>query len=188
MHRILTVIFAGFTFLATSQTPLIAHKSHAGSSVRYFIDPLSNFGDNPHLRKSWQEPVQLSNETFIPLNDSMMVVEVKDFNQKIIKTDTLPNKKRYSALMFKTFYNDSIIREARMKLYEDEIKQQQEQIKQEEEHKKQLELQQQQINEPASSKKKEKKSYLLFLFGITGGGMLLLKIFGKSRISKTSIA
>lgn len=183
MKGINILVFAGFTLAATSQTPLIAHKSHSGSSISYFIEPLSNFGDNPHLRKSWQEPVQFSNETFVPLNDSMMVVEVKDFNQKIIRTDTLPNKKRYSPVMFQTLYNDSIIREARMKLYEDEIKQQQEQIKQEEERKKQLEIQQQQINEPGTSKKKEKKSYLLFLFGITGGGMLLLRMFGKSNPS-----
>lgn len=39
---------------------------------------------------------------------------------------------------------------------------------------------------PATPKKK-KKSYLLFLFGITGGGMLLIRLFSRSKIAKPSI-
>lgn len=186
MHRILTVIFAGFTFLATAQTPLISHKSHAGSSISYFIDPMNNFGDNPQLRKNWQKSIELSNEKFTPLNDSMMLVEVIDFNARVIKSDTLPNTKRYSLVAFKITYQDSIIREARQKLYEEEIKRDQELIKQEEEQKKQLELQQKRLNE--TPKKKEKKSYLLFLFGITGGGMFLIKVFRNSKSTNPSIA
>ncbi len=187
MHRILTVIFAGAAFLAVTQTPLIAHKSHSGSSISYFIDPMSNFGA---IKLDLNEPHRQSKpykaENFRSLNDSTIILEVTDINQKVLKTDTLPNKKRYSPVQFKIIYTDSMTRQERQKLHEEELKREQEIIQQEKEQQKKLNLQQEHLNE--TPKKKEKKSYLLFLFGITGGGMLLLKIFSKSRISKTSIA
>lgn len=164
-----------------AQTPLIAHKSHSGSSDSYFVFASSNFGDNPHLRKkSPQELYILSdNETFIPLNDSTIVLEVRNFERQVIKTDTLQNKQRHSPVLFQVLYEDSI----RKKKLEENYKLEQEQ--EEQIRKQQLESQEQ-LNTPVPEKKK-KKSYLLFLFGITGGGMLLIKLLGRSKPSIASV-
>lgn len=178
MKGIITTIYAGFTLLATAQTPLIAHKSHAGSSASYFVSASSNFGDNPQLRDYWQKHY-MDQSTFTPLNDSTIILQVKNLNQQVVKADTLSNKSRYSLMQFQIEYLDSI-RKERLKLYEEELRKEGELMLQEEEQKKQLELKQQQINDPSTTKKKEKKSYLLFLFGITGGGMLLMRLFGRS--------
>lgn len=166
-----------------AQTPLIAHKSHSGSSDSYFVFASSNFGDNPHLRKkSPQELYILSdNETFIPLNDSTIVLEVRNFERQVIKTDTLQNKQRHSPVLFQVLYEDSI----RKKKLEENYKLEQEQEQEEQIRKQQLESQEQ-LNTPVPEKKK-KKSYLLFLFGITGGGMLLIKLLGRSKPSIASV-
>lgn len=187
MKLINTLLFAGFISLVNAQTPLIAHKSHAGSSVSYFIDPSSNFGRREEFNPHFEQPKILINQKFTSLNDSIILLELVNPEEKVLRTDTLPNKKKYSTVLFQYYYEDSIRKADEMKLYEEEMKHEQELINQKEEQKKLLELQQQQLNEP-TPKKKEKKSYLLFLFGITGGGMLLLKVFSRSKVSKTSIA
>lgn len=181
MKGIITLAFTHFITLGMAQTPLIAHKSHSGTTAAFFIDPSSNFGairiDMENERPL--EPLKLNTtEHFIPLNDSTMIVETKDFNQQVIKVDTLPNKQRYSDAIFRYKYQDSIRKEEQLK-HEQELR------KQQEEQKKQIELQQQQLNE--TPKKKEKKSYLLFLFGITGGGMLLIQLFRSSKPQKSIV-
>lgn len=187
MKFINTLLFAGFISLVNAQTPLIAHKSHAGTSASYFIDPSSNFGRREDPPPYFEQPKILINQKFTSINDSTILLELVDPEEKVLRTDTLPNKKKYSTVLFQYYYDDSIGKAERMRIYEEEMKREQELIKQKEDQKKQLELQQQQLNGQAP-KKKEKKSYLLFLFGITGGGMLLLKVFSRSKVSKTSIA
>lgn len=178
MKFILTLSFAYFLSIGNAQTPLIAHKSHSGLSVDFFIDPSSNFG-NPPLDR-YPIVKSIIQEKFKPLNDSVMIVERTDFDQNVLKIDTLPNKKRYSPIQFKIIYTDSVTRQERQKLHEEELKREQEIIQQEKEQQ-HFELQQEHLNE--TPKKKEKKSYLLFLFGITGGGMLMMKLFDRSKPS-----
>lgn len=79
-----------------AQTPLIAHKSHAGTSISYFMDPSSNFG----AIKIDLQPEPLINQTFHPINDSVIVREVLDYEGQIIQRDTLSNKEKYSPLIF----------------------------------------------------------------------------------------
>lgn len=188
MKLILTIACVWFFSIGNTQTPLIAHKSHAGTSLTFCIDPSSNFGERRDPERFFNPISIYRGENFKPLNDSMIILEVRDFDQKLIKIDTLPNKERFSPILFQLKYQDSIEKEEMLKIYQEQLKREQEQLKQEEEQKKQLELQQQQINEPATSKKKEKKSYLLFLFGITGGGMLLMKLFSRSKNTQQPIA
>lgn len=176
MNQILSGVFAVFVLSVSAQTPLIAHKSHSGTAISFFIEPSTNFG----AIKIDLQPEPLINQTFKPVNDSVIIREVLDYEGQIIQMDTLTNKNRYSPALFKWKYEDSIKREERQKIQE-------EQLKYDEEQKKQLELQQQQINNPSTSKKKEKKSYLFFLFGITGGGMLLMRLFGRSKNTNLSI-
>ena len=165
------------TSLSHAQTAIIAYKSHSGSPVDFFIDPSGNFGDPPLDR--YPITISIIQEKFKPLNDSVMIVETTDFNQKVIKIDTLPNHQRYSQGLFETKYKDSIRKKENQELNL-KIEQAEEQLKPEQ-------IQSQQEATPIPSKKK-KKSYLLFLFGITGGGMLLTKLFGKSKVSHSSIA
>lgn len=186
MNQIITTFFAGFALLANAQTPLIAHKSHAGTSASFFIDPSSNFGRREDIDIQFEQPKIFINQKFTSLNDSTILLELLNPEQKVLLTDTLPNRKKYSTALFEYYYRDSVQKVERMRIYEEEMNQQQEQRLHKEQQKKQLELQQQQLNEPAP-KKKEKKSYLLFLFGITGGGMLLMRLLQQSK-SQRSIA
>jgi hypothetical protein len=182
MKLILTLAFGSCFLLGNTQTPLIAHKSHAGSSNSYSIASSSNFG-RIEIPENFQPQIPPTTEKFKQLNDSVMIVEVTDIEQNIIQIDTLPNQNRYSIVLFEYKYRDSI------KKLEYQEKEYQLKIEEEAaaaEKKRQLESQKQ-INEPAPVKKK-KKSFLLFLFGITGGGMLLMKLFGRSRSIKPSIA
>lgn len=181
MKLILTLAFTYFFSTGNAQTPLIAHKSHAGTSNSYAIASNSNFGA---IKVDFdREPEQMKpykTEKFKPLNDSVMIVEVTDFEQKLIQIDTVPNQQRYSPVHFEYMYRDSILKKE--KQYRE--KEYQLKMEQEEELKKQ---QNQPVQESAPIKKK-KKSYLLFLFGITGGGMLLMKLFSKSKTIQQSIA
>jgi hypothetical protein len=176
MKFILTLLFAYSLTPGMAQTPLIAHKSHAGTSISYFMDPSSNFG----AIKIDLQPEPLINQTFHPINDSVIVREVLDYEGQIIQRDTLSNKEKYSPLIFQARYKDSI----RKKELEENHKRE---LDQEEQLRKQQLESQEQLNEPVPTKKK-KKSYLLFLFGITGGGMLLMRLFRGSKITKPSIA
>lgn len=178
MKLILTLAFAYFFTSGIAQTPLIAHKSHSGSSVDFFIDPSGNFG-NIEMPENFQLQIPITYKNFKPLNDSVMILEVTDEYEKVIKVDILPNQNRYSPFVFEFRYKDSI----RKKELEDlnlKIEQVEQELKPEQ-------IQSQQEVNPIPPKKK-KKSYLLFLFGITGGGMLLIKLFGKSKVSHPSIA
>lgn len=180
MKGIITLAFAGFISLANTQTPLISHKSHAGASPTYFIDPLSNFGRIEPMPEI-QQPLRLyRNENFTPLNDSTIILEVRDLEEKVIQTDTLPNKNRFSPTLFQLRYQDSMRKKELEENYKLELEKAEQIRKQELESGEQL-------NGPAPAKKK-KKSYLLFLFGVTGGGMLLIRLFRQPKSTHQSIA
>ena len=182
MKLILTLLFTYFFLIGNAQTPLIAHKSHTGSSNSYTITSNSNFGA---IRIDFDQPGQqlkpYQSEDFKPLNDSVMILKISDMNQNVIKIDTLPNKEKISSMVFEFRYKDSI----RKKEIEENYKQE---LEYEEELKQQQLESQKQLNQETAPVKKKKKSYLLFLFGITGGGMLLMRLFRKSETIKPSIA
>lgn len=181
MKFILTLAFAYFFTIGFAQTAIIAHKSHAGTSISYLIAFSSNFGAIKVVPETWDDNSIQSKplEIFIPLNDSVILkrtypTRTPDFNDIDIKTDTLPNKNGYSIFEFRQKYEDS-------------IKQIQQEVYKQQYGKQELKSQQQ-LNEKATPAKKKKKSYLLFLFGITGGGMLLMKLFSRSKQTEQSIA
>lgn len=182
MKLIIILAFASSISFGNAQTPLIAHKSHAGSSASYLIASSSNFGA---IRIDFDKQLEPSKpyrvENFKPLNDSVMIMEIIGQDQNIIEIDTLSNKKRLSTNIFHYLYLDSI----RKKEVEENYKRE---IEQEEQLKKQQLESQQQINQETVPAKKKKKSYLLFLFGITGGGMLLMRLFTRSKTTKPFIA
>jgi hypothetical protein len=178
------ILFAFILFLSAgnAQTPLISHKSHAGSSTSYFMASSSNFGAiKIDLHQPPESLKPYRSEKFKPLNDSVIILEVTDLDQNIIEIDTLLNKKKISPVVFELRYKDSI----RKKELEENYKRE---MEQEEQLKKQQLESQQQINQETTPAKKKKRSYLLFLFGITGGGMLLMKLFARSKTVKPAIS
>lgn len=182
MKPIITLAFAFSLLLGNAQTPLISHKSHAGSSASYLITSSSNFGlRRTDFDKQIEQTNPVRSEHFKALNDSVIILETTDLNQNVIKTDTLKNQNHYAPIIFELKYKDSI----RKKEIEENYKREMEQ--EEQLNKQQLESQQQ-INRETTPVKKKKKSYLLFLFGITGGGMLLMKLFGRPKTTKPAIA
>ena len=182
MKPVIILAFAFTISAGNDQTPLISHKSHAGSSTSYLIASSSNFGAiKIDFHRPQEDLKPYRSEKFNPLNDSVIILEVTDLDQQVIQLDTLPNKEKFSPMVFEFRYKDSIRKKEIEESYKQEMERE-EQLK-----KRQLESQQQ-INQEATPTKKKKKSYLLFLFGITGGGMLLMKLFARSKTVKPSIA
>ena len=182
--------FAFSVSLANAQTPLIAHKSHSGNAASFFTDPSSNFGAiRIDIEKYQVEPVINTTERFTPLNDSTIIREVTTYNQHVILVDTLPNKEKYSATLFQYKYQDSI-RKEEMRIQREKLEDENEYIKREDEKQKLLEWeqQQQQLKHQDEPKPRKKKSYLLFLFGVTGGGMLFMRLFRSSKSIQRSIS
>jgi len=158
-NRTLTFLFAGFILTTNAQTAIIAHKSHSGNAVDFFIDPSSNFGD--------PGPMLLQ---VIRLNDSTYVHVMSHWQSDFIFHDTI----RYSSLEGKV--QDSIYTHDRNRVElinfrnsPDSLK-----VKTPTQLKPYYELQAEPQPETAP-KKKRKQSYLLFLFGITGGGLLAFR-------------
>lgn len=169
--------------ISQAQTAIIAHKSHSGTAVDFFIDPNTNFGEpGPQL-------IQL-----IRLNDSTYIQVYSEFSGMIYH-DTVRKNSKYN------YYNgdvDSIYLQPHYR----HIEYINLQNKADTGHVKTPSLQLHKMIEkteltpqkPDDSKprqeispKKKKKSYLLFLFGITGGGMLLIRLFGSSKNTKPVI-
>ncbi|WP_300666475.1 hypothetical protein [Fluviicola sp.] len=175
MKHFFTLVCALSGFASIAQTPLISHKSHSGNAASFLIAANSNFGRiNIDLeQKLTQNPVTQQN--FIPLNDTIMLHEISDLNQNVIQVDTLPNKNRYSTMIFQMKYQDSI---QKTTIQQETIQPEQQETP--------IQPVQTELNQ--TPVKKKKKSYLLFLFGITGGGMLLMKLFGRSQNINQSIA
>lgn len=159
MKTILLTLICLATFVAQSQTAIIAHKSHSGTAADFFIDPSTNFGEpGPQL-------IQV-----VRLNDSTYVHVMSEFSG-FIYHDTI----RYNSQAEKS--PDSLYERRKdyielinFKNSPDSLKVKKPTLRYEE-----LQVEPQQETVP----KKKKKSYLLFLFGITGGGMLLMRLFSR---------
>ncbi|MNU63821.1 hypothetical protein D3C71_530790 [compost metagenome] len=174
MKHFFTLVCALSGFASIAQTPLISHKSHSGNASSFLIAANSNFGQiRIDTESHFKQPVTYQN--FKPLNDTVILHEISDLNQNVIKVDTLPNKNRYSSMIFQIKYQDSI---KKTNIQEETLQPEQ----------KETPIQPEPIELNQTPVKKKKKSYLLFLFGITGGGMLLMKLFGRSQNTKQSIA
>lgn len=165
MKGIIILAFTRFIAFAQAQTPLIAHKSHSGSSADFFIDPSANFGIPS--RKLLQ---------VVYVNDSTTVRVYTRFGDEF-EYDTIRTATNYSLNIDSVKQHAPYLKKVEyvnFKHSSDTIK-----VKQSRrEVQPQFEIQdqdqpEQQLQEP----KKKKKSYLLFLFGITGGGMLLMRLF-----------
>lgn len=174
MHRILTVIFAGSALLATAQTPLIAHKSHSGAAADFFIDPNTNFGDpGPQLIQI----VRLNDSTYIEVYNSFSGMTYHDtiyksspFKHYQKNVDSIYQLESYQHVEYINLQNKADSTKVKapsfrfQKLIETPKTNPEKSISEP-------------VQEPAP--KRKKRSYLLFLFGITGGGLLMLRLLNR---------
>ncbi|WP_148235475.1 hypothetical protein [Fluviicola taffensis] len=169
----LTFLFAGFILSATSQTAIIAHKSHSGKAVDFFTEPSTNFGiPSPRL-------VQV-----IRLNDSTSI-EVNDHYNGYYSYDTVCKNPVYAN------YNLDIDSIKKDNYYHSDVdyinfKKSPKSVKQKSpgyDTKRIDELTPSEIQaeptEEIAPKKKKKKSAILFIFLVTGGGLLLMRTFNR---------
>ena len=101
MKTILSIITFLAFISASAQTPIIAHKSHAGSAVSFFIDPSSNFGEIYIPPTIYQEAITENFVHWELLDDSTIVKQVMDSNQRVISVDYISNKEKLSIDYFK---------------------------------------------------------------------------------------
>ncbi|WP_343747689.1 hypothetical protein [Fluviicola sp.] len=180
MKQVILLTILSFSGLSQAQTAIIAHKSHSGTSATFVIDPSGNFGEPP------PRLVQV-----IRLNDTASIT-VYDYYGLRYDFDTVYRDPYYSNYQLNI---DSMNSNPYFKVEYINFKHSPDSLKPkipvkvhigEPAVKDQKVIQEQPAQENTS--KKKKKSYLLFLFGITGGGMLLTKLFSRKNTSHPSIA
>ena len=99
MKHLLLIFTVLFSIVASAQTPIIAHKSHAGSKTSFLLSTSSNFGkiaprNEPRFQlKPIEEPRVVFNESFQPVNDTTVVKLTTTDNNQLIRIDTISKKK-----------------------------------------------------------------------------------------------
>lgn len=165
------LLICSLVSLSHAQTAIIAHKSHSGVASDFFIDPNTNFGiPSPRL-------VQV-----IRLNDSTSI-EVYDNYHGYYQYDTVYKNSAYANYDLDI---DSITKSAYHRNVEYlNFKKSPKHIKPIPPGRKNPqmnEIQSDQLQiEPASEPipKKKKRSALLFIFLVTGGGLLLFRFISR---------
>lgn len=162
--------------ISQAQTAIIAHKSHSGTATDFLIDPSGNFGEpGPQLIQI----VRLNDSTYVNVYSEFSGFiyhdTVRDKINYNLNIDSIHQPSYYNRVEYINFKNSPKNLKPKTPGYQiQEIKSQ--------------EIIQNETPVDQDVPKKKKKSYLLFLFGITGGGMLLTKLFRKSKVSHPSIA
>lgn len=160
--------------ISQAQTAIIAHKSHSGTAMDFFIDPNSNFGDpGPRLIQI----VRLNDSTYIEVYNSFSGMIYHDTirkNRKISTyhedVDSIYQQEYYKHIEYINLKNTADTGRVKApSLQLNQIIKNTEFSPQESDSKP--------VQEP--NPKKKKNSYLLFLFGITGGGLLMLRIINR---------
>lgn len=149
-----------------AQTPLIAHKSHSGSAVNYFIDPSSNFGaiSHPEPRPIVREYEEF--DYFEALNDSVIVKHTIVENQQLVSIDTLTNMERYTLEEFKVHY-----------LEKQKIQQSVDRYKKTEA----TSVKQESVPIVPAPRKENSPSFLLIFFAVSAVGMIIMRLFRSSK-------
>ena len=163
------------TSISQAQTAIIAHKSHSGTAINFFTDPNTNFGEpGPQLIQI----VRLNDSTYIEVYHSFSGMTYHDTIRKHRKistyredVDSIYQQEYYNHVEYINLKNTAdtgLVKAPSLQLQQMMIKNT-ESGPQESDYKP--------VQEP--NPKKKKKSYLLFLFGITGGGLLMLRLLNR---------
>lgn len=160
--------------ISQAQTAIIAHKSHSGTAMDFFIDPSTNFGDpGPQLIQI----VRLNDSTYIEVYSEFSGFIYHDTIRKHRKistyredVDSIYQQEYYRHVEYINLKNTAD--SGRVKTPSLQLQKMIENTgpsPQESDYKP--------VQEP--NPKKKKRSYLLFLFGITGGGLLMLRMINR---------
>ncbi len=163
------------TSISQAQTAIIAHKSHSGTAINFFTDPNTNFGEpGPQLIQI----VRLNDSTYIEVYHSFSGMTYHDTIRKHRKISTY--REDVDSIYQQEYYNH--VEYINLKNTADtgrvkapSLQLQQMMIKNTESGPQESDYKP--VQEP--NPKKKKKSYLLFLFGITGGGLLMLRLLNR---------
>lgn len=165
------VFFISFTLsLGTiaAQTPLIAHKSHSGNAVNYFIDPNSNFGEIYMPPEIYKEALTENFVHWELLDDSTIVKQVTDSNQRVISVDYITNKDKLSIDYFK-YQFDRQQQHLRDSIWYIEY----------EKNMKERKTNEQVVIVPTNPGKPSSPSFLLIFFAVSAVGMILMRLFSR---------
>lgn len=162
MKTSFVICFCLSASLSHAQTAIIAHKSHSGAASGFSIDAFGNFGI-PSRRM-----VQV-----VYLNDSTTLNIYTRYGNEF-EADTVHSPIRYDLNIDSVKKNQPRLQNVEYVNFKHSPKS----VKQKQpgfDTEKRNELAPQQLFEPQpeAAPKKKKRSYLLFLFGITGGGLII---------------
>ncbi|WP_294675455.1 hypothetical protein [uncultured Fluviicola sp.] len=185
MKTPLIILFLVTSLISQAQTAIIAHKSHSGRAVDFFTDPNTNFGEpGPQLLQ------------IVRLNDSTYIQVFREFSGMIYH-DTVRKNSPWSNYnpkfdsIYQQGYYKQHIKYINLENKADTGRIQAPSLQLQKMIEKEVITPENQDVQPMpeeNTPKKKKKSYLLFLFGITGGGMLLMRLFSRSKTTKPLIA
>lgn len=182
MKVLLITIISSVCLISQAQTAIIAHKSHSGTAADFSNEAFGNFGI-PNRKM-----VQI-----VYVNDSTTLNVYTRFGHEF-EADTIHSRINYNLnidsiktvipylrnVEYVNFKHSPKSAKSKIPLKIPELKDN-ESIEADP-------MEQQNPLTATTPSKKKKKSYLLFLFGITGGGMLLMKLFRPSKKNNPSIA
>lgn len=144
------------TSVTIGQTPIISHKSHSGTSASFFIDPNSNFGQ---IREDW------NHQPVTPFK--VREIEVKSLPEQTIFIDTFKVNDSLQLINYRN-KNQQIMRQDTLKEVVPVVTPQNPTPGRK----------QKSSVPPFSEKRYERKhSFWLFLFGITFGGLAIIRLF-----------
>lgn len=176
MKTIFTLFICLAASLSLAQTAIIAHKSHSGAAASFFTDPNSNFGEpGPQL-------IQI-----VRLDDSTYIQVFREFTGMIYH-DTVRKNSRLSNYnpkidsIYQQGYYKQHIKYINLKNNVDTGHIQAPSLQLHEMIEKEIVTPENKTIQPTpqeNAPKKKKRSYLLFLFGITGGGLLMFRILNR---------
>lgn len=161
MRILLLVFVCAIASLSQAQTAIIAHKSHSGTAAEFFTDPSTNFGEpGPQL-------IQI-----VRLNDSTCIHVYSEWYSGFVYHDTVRDRTKYNLNI------DSLKETGQNNQVEYvNFKHSPKSAKAKKPGDQQIQIEEAPIKQQQEAPhKKKKKSYLLFLFGITGGGLLIFRL------------
>jgi hypothetical protein len=181
MKTILLSYVCLLTSLTYAQTAIIAHKSHSGTASDFSSEAFGNFGipsrkmvqvvylnDSTTLNVYTRFDIEFEVDTIhSPISYNLNIDSIKKVSPYLQEIEYVNFKHSPKSAKSKIPVNGSKLKSSES-------------------------IESNPLAQPNPVEthplQKKKKSYLLFLFGITGGGMLLMKLFGRSKIVKPSIA
>jgi len=170
MKTLFLVIVCFFTTLSQAQTAIIAHKSHSGSTADFFIDPSTNFGiASPQL----VQVIRINDSTSIEVYDTYRGYYEYDtvyknptyanYNLDLDSIAQSPYHRKVEYLNFKKSSKSLKPKPPRNQIHQIE-KIQPDKL--------------QEVPQQEATPRKKKRSALLFIFLITGGGLILFRFIG----------